>query len=144
MWTTYLLRVVEWNASTLGELTPFTILVVLAGNFALRVGPAVKTDVTAAALFGAALILEPRVAALVGALGVTIYTVSIRFWGIKYQLPMHKYPFNGGTAALCVGIASQISHSRNLDGNFLAPSLVLVAMEYYAVNMGLVSSVVGL
>ena len=87
VWTAYLVKDVEWSPSTLGELTLFTTLVILAGNFPLRVGPAVKTDVTAAALFGAALVLEPGVAALVGALGITIYTLSIRFWGTKLTCP---------------------------------------------------------
>ena len=72
-WTLYLIQGVEWTPATLGKMGLFTLLIVAAGSFPLHGGPRVKTDVASAALFAAALLLEPGPAALTAAAGVVTY-----------------------------------------------------------------------
>ena len=144
VWLTYLAQSVEWGPSVLGEMGFFVALIVLAGSFPLPVGPRVKTDVAATALFAAALLLEPGAAALAGAVGVVTYTLLLRFWGQKIRVPWYKYPFNAGATALCVGMASALFHELAAGEGLLSTAVVPAACVYYLVNTGLVSGAAGL
>ena len=143
-WLAYLAQRVAWEPSTLGEMGLFILLIVAAGSFPLRVGPRVKTDVTAAALFGSAIILDPGVAALGATVGVITYTVLLRFWGEKIRLPWHQYAFNAGATALFVGVTSLIFHGLVEGNSLLTPGLIPAAACYYLINTVLVSGAVGL
>ena len=137
-WLTYLAQSVEWGPSVLGQMGLFVALIVLAGSFPLPVGPRVKTDVAATALFAAALLLEPGAAALAGAVGVVTYTLLLRFWGQKIRVPWYKYPFNAGATALFVGMASAFFHGMAASDSLLSAAVVPVACVYYLINTGLV------
>ncbi len=140
----YLIQKIEWGPSSFGELGIFTLLVVVAGSFYLPVAPKIKTDVGAAALFAAALVLEPGAAALAGAVGVVSYTFLARFHGEKLRLPWYKYPFNAGSAALQMGLSSAVFHALAQADTILTPALLPAALAYYMVNTSLVSVAVGL
>ena len=79
----YLVSGVEWSPTTWLETGLFVVLVLAAGSFPLPVAPRVKADVSTAALFGAAILLEPGLAALAATVGVLSYTFLVRFWGDK-------------------------------------------------------------
>ena len=138
-WLTYLTQRVEWGLSTLGEMSLFILLIVVAGSFLLRVGPRVKSDVSTCALFGAAILLEPGVAALAGVIGVVTYTLLLRFWGEKLHLPWYKYPFNAGATAIGMGLTSVIFHDLAAGDGLLTPALMLAAASCYVINTSLVS-----
>lgn len=140
----HLLQGVEWSPSTLGEAGLFILLIVVAGNFTLPVAPKIKTDVTAAAFFSAALLLEPGIAALASAVGVLTYPVLIRFWAPRLQEPWYKYLFNAGATALFVGLASVVFHALTLGSEVVTLAVVPVAASFYLVNTFLVSIVVSL
>ncbi|MBI4282544.1 MAG: HAMP domain-containing histidine kinase [Chloroflexi bacterium] len=127
-----------WGLSTLGEAAPFLVLVVVAGCFPLPVAPKVKTDVTTAVLFGAALTLEPVVAALTGAVGIVIYTV------IRLHLPWYKYPFNASATAIYVGLASLVFHSLAPDHSLLSMAVAPAAAIMYLANTALVTGAASL
>ena len=97
-WLAFLLAGIDWQVSTVAEISLFALLVIVAGSFPIPVAPRVKADVSTAALFAAALLLEPGAAALAGVLGLVTYTILLRFWGDKLRLPWYKYPFNAGTS----------------------------------------------
>ena len=82
----YLVSGLEWSPSTLSEAGLFFVLVVAAGSFPLPVAPRVKADVSTAALFGAAILLEPGLAALAATVGVVSYTFLLRYSGDKLRL----------------------------------------------------------
>ena len=135
----YLAQSAEWSTTTFSELGLFVLLIVAAGSFPLQVGPKVKADLSTVALFGAVLVLEPGVAALAGVIGVLTYTLLLRFWRERIQLPWYKYAFNAGQHALFVGLASLAFHTLNLGDGILSPAVVPAAISYYFVNTALVS-----
>ena len=139
-----LAQAVEWGPTRLWETGLFTLLVVMAGCFPIPVGPRVRTDVTAAVLFGAALLLEPGQAALAGAVGIVAYTLVIRYWGVKLRLQWYKYPFNGATTALFVGAASAVFHALAEGDGLLTAAVIPAAVTYYMVNTALISGAAGL
>ena len=140
----YLVRGSEWEASTLGEMGFFMLLMVVAGSFPLPVAPRVKTDVTTAVWFISALVLEPGVAALAGVVAVVTHTVLLRFWGDKLRLPWYKYPFNAGQVALTVGLTSVLFHALTASDGLLTPAIVPAAAVMYLVNTALVSGAASL
>ncbi|MBF8267141.1 MAG: Histidine kinase protein [Dehalococcoidia bacterium] len=127
-----------WGLSTLGEAPPFLVLVVVAGYFPMPVAPKVNADVTTAVLFGAALLLEPGVAALTGAVGIVTYTF------IRLHLPWYKYPFNAGVTAIYVGLASLVFHTLAPDDSVLTAAVVPAAAVMYLANTFLVTCVASL
>ena len=129
----------EWTASVLAEAVFLTLLAVVAGSFPLPIAPRVKADVTSAVFFGAALVLEPGAAALVGLVGITTYTLLIRFWGERLRLPWYKYPFNAGETALLMGLTSLIFHQLSPEASFLTAAVVPTAAAYYLLDTGMVS-----
>ena len=122
-----------WDLATVGEAVLFFLLVVIAGSFPLPVASNVKTDVTTAVLFGAALVLEPGVAALTGALGIVTYTF------FRLHLPWYKYPFNAGATAIYVGLASVVFHALSTDEVVLTVAVVPAAVIMYGLNTALVT-----
>ena len=144
-WLGYLLSGAEWGGATsLGEAGLFLLLILAAGSFALPVAPKVKADVSTAALFGAAIVLEPGLAALVSALGVAAYTYLLRFWGDRLRLPWYKYPFNAGATALYVGLASILFHRMSAEGELLIVAVVPAAVIMYMANTALVTGAASL
>ena len=140
----YLLQRVEWSPSTLGEAGLFFLLIVAAGSFPLPVAPRVKADVNTAVFFSAALLFEPGVAALAGVAGVSTYTLLIRFWGQRLQLPWYKYPFNAGQVALLMGLTSLAFRALTTGSDPLSVMVIPVAVVYYSVNTVVVSAAVSL
>ena len=116
-----------------------TSLAVIAGSFPLHIAPKVKADVTSAVFFGAALLLEPGAAAIVGVAGITIYTLLIRFWGERLRLPWYKYPFNAGETALVMGLTSFMFHQIAPGSSVLTAAIVPAAAVYYMLDTGMVS-----
>ena len=119
--------------SALGEAALFFLMVVVAGSFPLPVANKVKTDVTTAVLFGAALVMEPGMAALTGALGIVTYTF------FRLHLPWYKYPFNAGVTAIYVGLTSVAFHGLNGDGSVLTVAVIPAAVIMYGLNTALVT-----
>ena len=140
----YLNMGMEWDASTLAEVGLFVVLIIAAGSFPLPVGQGVKTDVSTAILFAAAIVLEPGAAALAGTVGLVTYTALIRFWGMKLRLPWYKYPFNAGQTALFMGLTSLVFHGLSTGDAVLSAAAVPAAVTYYLVNTTLVSCAAGL
>lgn len=134
---------VKWSPSVVEELGVFSLLIVAAGSFPLTVAPRIRADVTAAPMFAAALLLEPGVAALAGALGLTAYTTLNRFWGQRLALPWYKYPLNAGQVALYVGATSAIFHGLAPEEGLLNPAAALAAGACYLVNTALISGAGG-
>ena len=128
-----------WGATVLAEAVLMTALAVVAGSFPLHIAPRVKADVTSAVFFGAALLLEPGAAAVVGAAGITIYTLLIRFWGEKLHLPWYKYPFNAGETALVMGLTSLLFHELAPGTSVLTVAVVPAAAAYYMLDTWMVS-----
>ena len=128
-----LIAEITWNLTTLGEMGVATLLVVIAGSFPLPVAPKVKTDVTTAVIFAAALLLEPGAAALVATIGVVTYTY------FRLRLPWYKYPFNAGVVALYVGAASLVFHTLASQDALLSPAVVPAAAIMYGMNTVLIS-----
>ena len=135
----YLGQRVDWGAEALGDLGLFTLIIVVAGSFPIPVAPRIKTDMSAAALFGAALLLEPGIAALAGAIGVVTYTMLLRFRRDGMRVPWYKHPFNAGQTALFVGATSLAFDALTSAGQLLTPAVVWAAGTYYLVNASLVS-----
>ena len=138
-WLAYLLPGVDWGISSLGEMGLFFVLTVVAGSFPLPVSPRVKADVTTAVWFAAALLIGPGEAALAGAAGILTYTVLIRFWGERPQLPWYKHPFNVGQVALAMGLTAVVFDALSTGDGLLTPAVVPAAACMYVVNTGLVS-----
>ena len=126
----------------MGEAGLFTIVIILAGSFPLPLSPKVKADVSTAAVFGAAILLDPGVAALAAVVGVSTYTVLIRFWGEKLRLPWYQYLFNVGATALFTGLTSVLFNSLAESGGLLTPAVLPAAAFMYLANTSLVSIVV--
>ncbi len=143
-WMVYLAIGADWSLSVLGELGLFVLLIVVAGSFPMPVSPRVKADVTTAVLFGAALLLEPGIAALAGVAGITTYTLLNRFWGDRPRLPWYKYPFNAGETALFMGISSLVFQTVSAGDGLLTPAVVPAAAAMYLVNTSLVSGAASL
>ena len=143
-WLVYLVQGAEWGASATREMGLFILLVIVAGSFPMRVGPSVKTDVTVGALFSAAILLEPGVAALAGVAGVVTYTALTRFRGERLRLPWYKYPFNAGQISMAVGLSSLAFHTLVKDDILLSWAIVPAAATYYMANTVLVSVAAGL
>ena len=128
-----------WGTTVLAEAVLMTALAVVAGSFPLHIAPRVKADVTSAVFFGAALLLEPGAAAVVGAAGITIYTLLIRFWGEKLHLPWYKYPFNAAETALVMGLTSLLFHELSPGTSVLTVAVVPAAAAYYLLDTWMVS-----
>ena len=143
-WLAYLTWGMEWELSTAAEIGLFTLLILVAGSFPLPVAPKVKADVTTAVLFGAALLLEPGAAGLAATVGVAAYTFLIRFWGDKLRLPWYKYPFNAGSTALYVGLASYVFHELAAEDELLTPAVAAAAAVIYLANTALVTGAASL
>jgi signal transduction histidine kinase len=133
-WLVFLGGSVTWDAATVIESVLLFALIVLAGNFPLPVGPNVKTDMTTAVLFGAAIMLEPGAAAIVGASGVLVYTVM-------QGLPWYKHPFNTAVTALYVGLSSFVFHGLSQGDALISAALIPAAATMYLVNTGLITGV---
>lgn len=133
-WLAYLVSVAPWSSSAIVETGLFTLLVIAAGSFPLPVAPRVKADVATAALFGAALLLEPGAAALAATFGIVGFTFLLRYRGDRLRLPWYKYPFNGGATALYVGLASVVFHDLSADGQLLSPAVAAAAATMYMAN----------
>lgn len=140
----YLVSRADWSLSTLGETALFFLLVVVAGSFPLPVAPRVKTDVTTAVLFGAALLLDPGAAALAGAAGIVTYTLLLRFWGEKLRLPWYKYPFNAGAVSLYVGATSVVFGALAPEETVLSTAALPAAVVMYFANTALVTGAASL
>lgn len=133
-WLAFLAGSVTWDTTTVIESALLGALIVLAGNFPLPVGPNVKTDMTTAVLFGAAIMLEPGAAAIVGASGVLVYT-------IMQGLPWYKHPFNTAATALYVGVSSFVFHGLSQGDSLISAALIPAAATMYLVNTGLITGV---
>ena len=144
VWLAFLLGRLDWELSHVGEIALFISLIVIAGSFPLPIAPKVKTDVAATVIFAGALLFEPGIAALVAVVGISIYTVLIRFWGERIHLPWYKYPFNAGVAALFAGVASIVFESLSADRELMSPAVAAVAVSSYLVNTAMVSGAVSL
>ena len=134
----YLVLLVDWGPATVAELGLFTLLIIVAGSFPLPVAPRVKADVNTAVLFSAVLLLEPGVAALSAVVGVSSYTLLIRFWGDRLRLPWYKYPFNAGQVALLMGLTSATVRVLGAGGDPLSVAVIPAAATFYLVNTALV------
>lgn len=145
VWLAYLVLNVEWGAELIGETALFTLLILLAGNFPLHVGPKVKADLATTALFAAAILLDSGAAAAAAAVGVPIYTFLLRYnRAEKLVLPWYKYPFNAAVAAIYVGLASLVFHELNPDDTLLTPGIMAAAVAMYMANTALVTVAVSL
>ena len=133
-WLAFLAGSVTWDTVTIIESALLVALIVLAGNFPLPVGPNVKTDMTTAVLFGAAIMLEPGAAAIVGASGVLVYT-------IMQGLPWYKHPFNTAVTALYVGLSSYVFHGLSQGDALISVALIPAAATMYLINTGLITGV---
>ena len=138
-WLASLVYGLDWGSAALGDMALFIALIVVAGCFPIPVTSKIKTDVTTAVLFGAALVLEPELAALAGTIGILVYTGIIRFWGPKLRLPWYKYPFNGAQAALSTGAASMVFHALAPESGVLGGGVAAAAGSMFLVNTALVS-----
>ena len=134
VWLIFLGGSVTWDLVTIGESALLVGLIVLAGSFPLPVGPNVKTDMTTALLFGAAIMLEPGAAAVVGAAGILVYTLFQRH-------PWYKYPFNVGATAIYVGLASHVFHGLSQGDLLISAALLPAAATMYLANTLLVTGV---
>ena len=138
----YLASGVDWQLSTLGEMSLFIVLIVAAGSFPLPVAPTTKADVTTAVLFGAVLLLEPGAAALAGAIGMAVYNVLLRYHGERMRWPWYQYPFNAAATALYVGLASLQFHAIAPDSGLLTLAVAPAAVFMYMVNTALITGAV--
>ena len=120
--------------ATVVESVLLVALIVLAGSFPLPVGPNVRTDMTTALLFAAAIMLEPGAVAIVGSAGVLVYTIMQR-------LPWYKHPFNTAVTALYVGLASYVFHGVSQGDALISVALIPAAATMYLVNTGLITGV---
>ena len=89
-WLAFLVGRVDWELSVVGEMFFFVALTVVAGSFPIPIAPKVKTDVAATVIFAAALLLQPGIAALAAVVGITTYTLLLRFLGDHLRLPWYK------------------------------------------------------
>ena len=135
----YLLARVEWELSTVGELALFSLLIVIAGSFRVSLGPKVTGDVSVVVLFGAAILLEPGVAALAGAVGNLTFNWLLRFHRDRIRLPWYKYPFNATETALSTGLASVCFYALASGDGLLTPGVVAAAVCMYMVNTGVIT-----
>ena len=135
----FLLIRVEWELSTLGELGLFTLLIAIAGCFPVRIAPRVTGDVSTAVLFGAALIMEPGMAALAAVAGMLAYNGLMRFRRDGPRLPWYKYPFNAGETALSTGLASLIFHALSTDDSVFTPAVLAAGVCMQMVDTSVVT-----
>ena len=135
-------------------------LIAAAGSFRLPIGPGLRTDIAGATLFGAALLLQPGVAALTAVIGVVSYRTLWRFrqgydargYGRRWfrslyregpGFGLYRYPLNAGSAALSVSTASVIFHTLTTNESFLTPAVIPAGAGYFLVHSILDSLAVG-